>query len=97
MPIAAVAEGASKACSVDGLDVLVCNVDGRFYAVENRCSHAATKLAGGRLKGHSISCPLHGAKFDVRSGAPLAAPARTPIRTFELVLEGGKINLIKST
>lgn len=97
MSVGAVAEGRMRSCAVGGLDILVCNVDGSVYAVENRCSHAASKLEAGRLKGHSISCPMHGARFDVRSGSPLAAPARLPIRTFETFIEGGKINIINPT
>ncbi len=95
MPLGAVAEGRMRPCSAGGLDILVCNVEGSVYAIENRCSHAASKLEAGKLRGHSISCPMHGARFDVRSGSPLAAPARSPIRTFETFVEGGKINIIE--
>lgn len=94
-PLAAVPEGGKHACSVDGLDVLICKVEGMVYAVENRCSHAASRLDIGRLKGHTIGCPLHGARFDIRDGRAVAAPATKPIRSFEVVLEGGKINIVE--
>jgi 3-phenylpropionate/trans-cinnamate dioxygenase ferredoxin subunit len=81
---------------VDGVEILLCNIDGSFYAIENRCSHAASKLSNGRLRGHDISCPMHGARFDVRSGAPVAPPARTSVRTFEVILEAGKVNIVSS-
>ena len=68
VPAAAVPEGGKQACSADGLDVLLCNVEGTIYALENRCSHAASRLDIGKLKGHTIGCPLHGARFDVRDG-----------------------------
>ncbi len=54
------------ACQVGGLEVLICQVEGSYYAVSNRCSHANQRLSGGKLHGHAISCPLHGAQFDVR-------------------------------
>jgi len=92
--IAAVADGGTRACSVDGLDVLLCNVGGRIYAVENRCSHAASRLDAGRLEEHAISCPRHGARFDVRDGHPLAAPATQRLRTFDVVIDRGKINIV---
>jgi nitrite reductase/ring-hydroxylating ferredoxin subunit len=95
VPAAAVPEGGKHACSVDGLEVLLCNVEGTIYAVENRCSHASSRLDIGKLKGHAIACPLHGARVDVRDGRALAAPATKPIRSFEVVMEGGKVNIVE--
>lgn len=95
VPLAAVPEGAKRACSADGLEVLVCNVEGKIYAVENRCSHSSSRLDTGKLRGHSITCPLHSARFDVRDGRPVSAPANKPIRTFEVILDGGKIHIVE--
>jgi len=64
--------------------VLVCRVAGRLHAVENNCSHRDTPLADGRLKGPLIMCPLHGAQFDVRTGAHQGPPAFAPIACFEI-------------
>ena len=86
-------DGEMIACEVDGVDVLLCRVDGQYYAVSNRCSHAQQVLVAGRLKGHEINCPLHGARFDIRDGRCLAAPAALPIKTFPVTLEGGKVNV----
>ncbi len=95
VPAASVLQGGKHACSAEGLDVLLCNVEGTIYALENRCSHAASRLDVGKLKGHTIGCPLHGARFDVRDGRALAAPATKPIRIFEVVMEGGKVNIVE--
>ena len=95
LPVASVADGAKVACSVEGLDVLICRLEGVIFAVENRCSHASSRLDGGKFRGHTIACPLHGARFDIRDGRPLAAPATKPIRTFEVILDGGKINIVE--
>ena len=89
--MAALAEGDLVACRVDGVDVLICQVRGSYYAVSNLCSHAGQALSGGKLNGHVISCPLHGAQFDVRTGKCLAAPATQPINSFPVTLEGGKV------
>lgn len=91
--IADLAEGEMVAGQVAGQDVLLCLVHGQFYALENRCSHAQQKLSSGRLSGHEVRCPLHGARFDVRSGACTRAPATAPIKTFPVTLEGGKVCL----
>jgi 3-phenylpropionate/trans-cinnamate dioxygenase ferredoxin subunit len=91
--MAALADGEMIACDVDGVEVLLCKVAGQHYAVSNHCSHAGQALATGRLKGYEVSCPLHGARFDVRDGRCLAAPASQPISTFDVTLEGGKIHV----
>jgi 3-phenylpropionate/trans-cinnamate dioxygenase ferredoxin subunit len=89
--ITALDDGKMKACKVDDVDVLLCRVDGQFYAVANRCSHARQALDAGRLRGHEIICPLHSARFDIRDGRCLAAPATQPIQTFPVTIEGGKV------
>jgi|APFre7841882724_1041349.scaffolds.fasta_scaffold51128_2 nitrite reductase/ring-hydroxylating ferredoxin subunit len=93
--LGAVAEGRKIACAVDGLEVLICKTQGEIFVVENRCSHASSRLDAGKFKGHEITCPLHGARFDIRDGRAVAAPANKPIRTFEVILEGGKINIVE--
>lgn len=93
MPIAALAEGEMTLCRVDGVEVLICHVEGQFYAVASRCSHAGQPLISGRLDGYQLRCPLHRASFDVRTGQPLGPPASTPIETFPVKLGGGKVNV----
>lgn len=89
--IAALGEGETTVVQVAGTEILLCNVEGQFYAVDAQCSHARQTLATGRLRGHQISCPLHGARFDVRTGACTAAPAKRPIRSFPVLIEAGKV------
>ena len=64
--------------------VLICRIHGKLYAVENLCSHANTPLDRGRLKEFCVTCPLHGAKFDVRDGRHQSPPAFTGIASFEI-------------
>ena len=89
--IADLDEGKTAAVKIEDVDVLICNVEGQFYAVHAQCSHARQSLVAGKLRGHQLSCPLHGARFDVRTGACLAAPAQRPIASFPVTLEGGKV------
>jgi 3-phenylpropionate/trans-cinnamate dioxygenase ferredoxin subunit len=60
---------------VGPLGVVVCRVAGDLYALDDNCSHADTPLSEGRLRGFSITCPLHGASFDVRDGSHSGPPA----------------------
>lgn len=62
--------------------VVVCRVDGVLCAVVDNCSHRDAKLSEGRLRGSLLTCPLHGAQFDVRTGAQQGPPATVPIECF---------------
>jgi 3-phenylpropionate/trans-cinnamate dioxygenase ferredoxin subunit len=81
------------AAEVNGVSVLICRVKGEYYAVANRCSHASQPLASGKLDGYELVCPLHGARFDVRTGQQTAPPATRPIKTFPLRMEGSTVHL----
>jgi 3-phenylpropionate/trans-cinnamate dioxygenase ferredoxin component len=53
---------------VSGKEVLLTNVDGFYYAIANKCTHAGGSLARGILKGGVVTCPNHGARFNVKTG-----------------------------
>ena len=72
--------------------VLVSNLGGEFFAVENRCSHVSSPLEGGKIRRGRIACPLHGAVYDLRTGASLAGTlAPRGLRTFMTRLENGMV------
>jgi nitrite reductase/ring-hydroxylating ferredoxin subunit len=90
--------GTMKSFSAGIWQVLVANVGGKFYAINNYCSHEAASLSQGTLKGATVTCPLHGAKFDVTTGKCLAGPKAVFLRekgkdatVFEVKVEAGKI------
>ncbi len=59
--------------------ILVCRIAGVLHALVDNCSHRDAQLSTGRLRGTVITCPVHGAQFDVRTGAHLCAPATAPV------------------
>lgn len=65
--------GEMKGFSTEKGTVLLANVDGTFYALDNKCPHMGGNLSGGELDGTTITCPRHGAKFDVRTGRNLGS------------------------
>lgn len=71
--------------------IAVYNIDGALYAVEDTCTHDGGDLAGGDVHGFEVECPRHGARFDVRTGAPTRAPAYEPIASFPVSEEHGGI------
>lgn len=67
--------------------------EGELYAIDDTCTHQDASLADGWLEGCEVECPLHASKFDLRTGAVDAPPARRPVRTHEVVVEDGVIHV----
>jgi 3-phenylpropionate/trans-cinnamate dioxygenase ferredoxin subunit len=65
---AELANNQMKVVSAGGKDILLVNVEGAYYAIENTCTHAGGSLGNGKLSGNVITCPRHGAEFDVKTG-----------------------------
>jgi 3-phenylpropionate/trans-cinnamate dioxygenase ferredoxin subunit len=92
--------GTMKAFAVDGADVLVANCDDALYAVSNVCTHMGGNLSKGRLNGFLVECPLHGASFDLRTGANTAPPKvgslgtkLADLKAYPVILEGKAIKV----
>jgi nitrite reductase/ring-hydroxylating ferredoxin subunit len=80
-----------KAVEVVGEKICVANVEGKYYAIGNVCTHVGGPLAEGTLDGYEVECPWHGSKFDVRSGEPTRPPAKRPEPTYEVKVEGNNL------
>ena len=78
---------------VDGEGVAVFNVGGTFYATQSTCTHAGGPLDQGTLNGQVVTCPVHRARFDVTTGQVVGPPARRPLKTYQVTIEGkiGKV------
>jgi nitrite reductase/ring-hydroxylating ferredoxin subunit len=85
------ADLAASVCNtvdVNGTEVAVFNVNGAFVAVQNECTHAGGPLCEGTLEGNIVTCPIHRARFDVITGAVVKGPAKRPLQTFQVKIEG---------
>jgi len=89
--IGEVGPGSMKALDVNGEPVLLCNVGGELFAVHDECTHECFPLSEGTLDGHCVTCLLHGARFDVRSGEVLALPAYGAVKTYRVKIEGDDV------
>lgn len=83
--------GAMKAVEVNGEQVLLCRVGEEYHAVHDECTHECFPLSEGTLENHVLTCMLHGARFDVRTGEVLALPAYGPVKTYPVRIEGDQI------
>jgi 3-phenylpropionate/trans-cinnamate dioxygenase ferredoxin subunit len=95
-PVASVAEvppGYALSFWVEEKRVLLCNVEGELFAVEDRCTHDDWPLGDSRMRGSVVECPRHGARFDVRDGAVRARPARRDLTRYPLRVVDGTIEV----
>jgi 3-phenylpropionate/trans-cinnamate dioxygenase ferredoxin subunit len=67
---------------IDNMSIVIFNIAGDVYALEDRCTHDNGPLGEGEIEGFEIICPRHGARFDVRDGRALTLPAVEPTRYF---------------
>lgn len=74
-----------------GKGVLLANVDGSFYATDEMCTHEDARLCTGSLKGEYVKCPLHGSRFNLKTGKVMDEPADNDLRTYPLKIEGNQI------
>jgi 3-phenylpropionate/trans-cinnamate dioxygenase ferredoxin subunit len=83
--------GGKKLVDLDGRAIALFNVQGRYYAIDDVCTHDGGPLAEGDLEGSEIRCPRHGARFDVRTGKALCFPAIEPVDTHAVEVRGDDV------
>jgi 3-phenylpropionate/trans-cinnamate dioxygenase ferredoxin component len=84
-------EGDMLPLEADGELVCLARVEGCIYAFTDNCTHISGPLNEGELEGHILTCPWHGAQFDVRTGKVLRGPARQDITTYAVQIDGASI------
>lgn len=75
------------------VDVALYNIDGELYATHNVCTHALVLLSDGWLEGNVIECPLHGGRFEVKSGKGLGAPITCDIKIYPVRISGNSVEV----
>lgn len=73
--------------------LIVSNIDGKFFAVQDICTHDGGILSDGEFINNELVCPRHGARFSAKTGEVLAPPAYEPIETYPLRIIDGKIQV----
>ena len=99
-PVAAAEElvdGRPTKVVADGTEVMVVRTGGRLFALANRCTYRGGELDRGELEGEAIRCPRHGCAFRLRDGAVLAGPASVPQPSFDVRVEGGRVEVRDKT
>ncbi len=84
-----------KEVEVNGEKICLANVEGKYYAIGNVCTHLGGPLARGKLEGYEVQCPWHGSRFDIRTGKVVRPPAIRSEPTYEIKVEDDNI-LVKN-
>ena len=95
-PATELAPGEHRVYELGGRFVVVYNIAGELYAIEDLCTHDGNPLSDGPLEGHEVVCPRHGARFCLRTGAALSPPAYEPVATFPVMVRAGRIYIALS-
>jgi 3-phenylpropionate/trans-cinnamate dioxygenase ferredoxin subunit len=93
LAITDVAVGRMRSCMLGEREIVVCHTRDGVFAVDNTCTHAMARMSEGHLKGTRITCPLHGATFDVRTGRVLSGPASVPLTAHRTRVVNGLVEV----
>jgi nitrite reductase/ring-hydroxylating ferredoxin subunit len=91
-----VLSGQMKTVEFENEIVCIVNAGGKFYAINNVCTHEGRPLAEGTLSEYEVECTWHGTRFDVRPGEVKSPPAKSPVSTYELKIDQDDIWIRKS-
>lgn len=90
-----IADGSAQVVARDvagtGDDVAVFNDEGSFYALDDTCTHALASLSDGWVEDGEVECPLHAARFSLRTGEALSLPAITGTRCHRVEVRDGSV------
>ena len=88
-----IAPGQGKMVEVSGKKIAVFNLEGSFYAVDDTCTHRGGSLSEGILEGEQVTCPWHGAVFNVTTGEVLSPPAPKGVSRYNARVEGDDVEV----
>jgi nitrite reductase/ring-hydroxylating ferredoxin subunit len=80
-----------KAVEVNGEKICLANIEGKYYAIGNVCTHLGGPLAQGKLEGYEVQCPWHGSRFDIRTGNVVRPPALRSEPAYEIKVEDDNV------
>ncbi len=85
--------GTAKAVDLEGRPVALFNIDGTYYAIDDTCTHRGGSLSEGAVEGTIVTCPLHGATYDVTTGNVLGPPASEGVAHYNVQVDGNDIKV----
>ncbi|WP_395065519.1 anthranilate 1,2-dioxygenase ferredoxin subunit AndAb [Paraburkholderia silvatlantica] len=92
-----VAEDTPLGLTVEGVPVALFTTNGKYFALHDLCTHGAARLSEGFVEGGCVECPLHQGLFDLETGAPRAAPVVEAVKTYQVRIVDGHIEICLQT
>jgi nitrite reductase (NADH) small subunit len=86
-----VSPGTGKTVEIEGRSIALFNLAGTYHAIDNTCTHVGGPLGEGDVNGETVTCPWHGAKFNITTGAVLGPPARQSVRSYPVKVQGNDV------
>jgi len=83
----------AKLVEVEGQKIALVRVAGNFYALSDTCTHRGGPLSEGTVEGTEVTCPWHGARFDIKTGAVLGPPAGREVRSYPVRVAGADVEI----
>ena len=88
-----IAPGSMTAVDLNGERVAIANVDGKYYAFSDACTHRGCSLSASELAGTVVTCVCHGGQFDVTSGDVVGGPPPEPIKTYPVAVDADNLSI----
>ena len=87
------APGQAKCVEVGGKKIALFNLEGNFYAIDDTCTHRGGPLSEGEVSGEEVTCPWHGAIYNIKTGAVLGAPAPRGVASYPVRVQGADVEV----
>jgi nitrite reductase/ring-hydroxylating ferredoxin subunit len=87
------APGQATCVELGGKKIALFNVEGTYYAIDDTCTHRGGPLSEGELEATEVTCPWHGAIFDVRTGSVIGGPAKDNIASYPVRVSGSDVEV----
>ena len=87
------APGEARYVEVAGKQIALFNLEGRFYAIDDTCTHRGGALSEGEVAGEEVTCPLHGAVYNIKTGAVLGPPAPQGVPSYRVRVQGADVEV----
>lgn len=88
-----VSPGSAKLVEANGNEIALFNINGAFHALDNTCTHVGGPLCEGKVDGAQVTCPWHGAVFDINTGQVLGPPALEAVKRYNIRVEGSDVQI----
>jgi len=85
--------GSAKAVEINGKQIALFNIEGKYYAIDDTCTHVGGSLSEGLVDGNEVTCPLHGATFDITNGKVTGEPAEEGVKSYKVHIGGESISI----